>query len=118
MDDIDYRLYSCQNTMKTEIMDALRFAMLTYPAPVIINNGTIIIGNNNTINSKPDPRSEAIKWINANPPQIKESTKDYYAKYAINFADPYPTNQFGPLVKKLMNLKTVQSTGGDRKYKK
>lgn len=117
-DDVDYREYSCVNTLGAISLEELISALKTAQIPTIINNGTIIIGNNNNVNSKPDSRDTVAKWIKSNPPRENEATTDYHDRYAVESQTPCHINQFGPIVKSLTKLKVSKGTDGVRVYRK
>ncbi|SIP86177.1 Hypothetical protein PACV_465 [Pacmanvirus A23] len=81
----------------------------------IVNGGNVI--NNNITKIKTDKYSEARDWIKNNPPQEREITTEYYSRYL----DSKPiaivkNNQFGPLVKSVTRMNSVQGTAGIRKW--
>ena len=89
----------------------------------IVNNGNINIGANNhigdvNINTKEGKSMAARNWIAANPPNENESTTDYYKRYLT--ANPTGLNDktFGPVVVAETRMKKIQTTGGQRVWRK
>lgn len=78
-----------------------KYQVVIYNTVINGNNNTVINGDHNSVKfARPIDKTQIAKdWIKNNPPLERETTTDYYSRYAENTSDKVANTRFGPLVK-------------------
>lgn len=101
-----YRAYEVENAINTTemayLVDLLKNVGHNAPINITIQKADVvnnIVNNVNNYNYRIDPKTEALGWIDHNPPQPSETRSDYYIRYTNAVDAPLPTKLFGNYIK-------------------